>query len=313
MIRTRFAPSPTGDLHLGGVWVALASWVLARSEGALVLRVEDLDRPRVVAGSEARIIDDLRWLGIAWDEGPRRGGPFAPYRQSERGAVYQAALAKLTELGLTYPCDCSRADIERVASAPHSGEELVYPGTCREKSPRRSFRRSPALRLSTAGAGMVAFDDAIMGHTTQDVAREVGDFVLQRGDGIIAYQLAVAVDDARMAITDVLRGADLIPSTPRQLYVMRLLGLPEPRYWHLPLVVAADGERLAKRTRGVRVSDLRTRGVAAEEIVGRVAHALGLTEREGPCRVEDLRPPAEANAWRRDPWRAPSEWAGDSA
>jgi glutamyl-tRNA synthetase len=296
MIRTRFAPSPTGELHLGGAWVALASWAMAREAGGtLVLRVEDLDRPRVVRGSEAGIATDLRWLGISWDEGPDVGGPAAPYRQSERDAWYEAALEALGAQGLTYPCDCSRAEIARAASAPHPGEEVCYPGTCRDRDPHRAFQRPPAIRLRVERVGAVGFVDGVMGAVEQDLEQEVGDFVLRRGDGIFSYQLAVAVDDAAMGISDVVRGADLLGSTPRQVHLLRLLGATPPRYWHLPLVLASDGQRLAKRTPGARVCDLRARGFPAAAIRDRLGAALHLPD--GPAR----RFPTE-------PWPIPPEW-----
>ncbi len=291
-VRTRFAPSPTGDLHLGGVWTALASRALARrSGGAFVLRLEDLDPPRVVAGAATRIFDDLRWLGIAFDEGPETGGAFGPYVQSERASIYAAALAKLSALGVTYPCDCSRAEIARVASAPHEGEEVRYPGLCRDLDPSRPMKRPPAIRLRIDDA-TVSFDDGVMGPQSQRLARHVGDFVLRRADGVFAYQLAVTVDDLAMKITDVVRGADLLASTPRQIHLARLLGEDPPRYWHVPLVVGSDGERLAKRTAGAVVRDLRSRGVAAGEIVDELTRALGI----------------DSPRWRTDAWPLPARW-----
>jgi glutamyl-tRNA synthetase len=315
MIRTRFAPSPTGDLHLGGAWTALASWGVARrSGGALVLRIEDLDPPRVVRGSAARIVDDLRWLGMDWDEGPDVGGPFVPYTQSERGALYEAAIADLTSRGLVYACDCSRAEIARVASAPHPGEEAVYPGTCRDASPTRALKRDPALRLRLPEGVRERIEDGALGLIEQDVARECGDFVLRRADGVFAYQLAVVVDDLAMGITDVIRGADLAGSTPRQALLTRLLGGTPPRYTHLPLVVASDGARLAKRTGGASVRALRDSGVDPRAIVGRLAYGLGMTADDGP------RSPTEAlvqwdaseaggGRWPLDAWRVPTDWA----
>ncbi len=292
LVRARFAPSPTGDLHLGGVWTALASRAIARrAGGALVLRLEDLDPPRVVAGSAARIFDDLRWLGIAFDEGPETGGAFSPYVQSERGSMYEGALAKLSALGATYPCDCSRAEIARVASAPHDGEVIVYPGLCRDLDPSREMKRQPAVRLRV-GDATISFDDGVMGAQSQRLDRDVGDFVLRRGDGVFAYQLAVTVDDLAMNITDVVRGEDLLASTPRQIHLARLLGGGAPRYWHVPLVVGSDGQRLAKRTAGAIVRDLRDRGVVPEEIVDELTRALGAADA----------------AWRTDPWPIPTRW-----
>jgi glutamyl-tRNA synthetase len=313
VIRTRFAPSPTGDLHLGGAWTALASWVVARaaSEGAFVVRVEDLDPPRVVAGSEARILDDLRWLGLSWDEGPEVGGPHAPYVQSARAARYEAAIEELARHGLVYPCDCSRTEIARVASAPHPGEETVYPGTCRDRDPGRVFKRDPALRLRIPdGTGVVRALDGALGAIAQDLARECGDFVLRRADGVFAYQLAVVVDDLAMEITDVIRGADLASSTPRQALLAQRLGGAPPRYTHLPLVVASDGSRLAKRTGGASVRALRQAGIDPRAIVGKLAYGLGLAVDEAPRSPSDVLAGLPGRwSWPRAPWRVPAEWA----
>lgn len=304
MIRTRFAPSPTGDLHLGGAWTALASWVLARARGGRVLlRVEDLDPPRVVAGAAARIAEDLAWLGLDWDEGP--------VFQSGRAAAYDAAIATLSARGLVYPCDCSRQEIARVASAPHAGEESIYPGICRDLDPARPFKRSPALRVRVPDRE-VSFDDSWTGTFRQHLARDVGDFVLRRGDGVTAYQLAVAVDDAQMGVTDVVRGVDLLGSTPRQIWLLEVLGLPSPRYAHVPLVVAADGARLAKRTRGASVRELRAAGFSAEEIVGELAFGLGLAPDASPRTAREVAEIAAHGATRpvsRDPWPLPARFA----
>jgi len=248
--RTRFAPSPTGDLHLGGALCALASELIARrGKGGYVVRMEDLDPPRVVAGSAERILEDLAWLGLGGDEGPRAGGPVGPYVQSARFSLYASAVAALEAAGLTYPCDCSRSEIARVASAPHEGEDVIYPGSCREKDPAREMRRPPAIRFRGTGA--------------------VDDFVLRRGDGVFSYQLAVSVDDLAMAIGCVVRGVDLAPSTPRQLALMEALGATAeelPTYVHLPLVRDEAGERIAKRAPGASVRALREAGISAEEI-----------------------------------------------
>jgi glutamyl-tRNA synthetase len=298
MIRTRFAPSPTGDLHLGGAWTALASWVMAkRAGGRAVLRMEDLDPPRVIAGSAVRICEDLAWLGLDWDE---RAPP-----QSTRGAVYEEALAALDARGLTYPCDCSRTEIARVASAPHAGEEAVYPGTCRDKSPSRRMKRPPAIRLRVPDEP-VSFEDGVEGVFTQSLARDVGDFVLRRGDGVFAYQLAVIVDDLDQSISDVTRASDLLASTPRQILLARLLGRTAPRYWHVPLVVASDGSRLAKRTPGASVRELREAGVAPERVTGELAHGLGLAsspEPASPLEIARRLGHGAGIAWRRQPWR----------
>jgi len=314
LIRTRFAPSPTGDLHFGGAWTALASWALACHErGHVTLRLEDIDAPRIVAGSAARIETDLAWLGLDWDEGPNMDGLHAPYIQSMRATKYEAALEALNARGLIYPCDCSRAEIAREASAPHAGEEVMYPGTCRNLPKNRAFKRPPALRLRVPEGSTVSFVDRIHGRVEQHVDVSVGDFVLRRGDGIYAYQLVVAVDDAAMEITDVVRGADLLGSTARQILLMRMLGTPPeaiPRYTHVPLVVGPTGERLAKRhDHPNTVRELRARGVTPEEIVGTLAFGLGLVEnlrsRSATEVARALRPPS---SWRRNPWRIPHEW-----
>jgi glutamyl-tRNA synthetase len=294
-VRVRFAPSPTGDLHVGGAWTALASWDVARrAGGAVVVRVEDLDSPRVVKGAEGRILEDLRWLGLEWDEGPGVGGPCAPYTQSARAPLYEGALACLAARGLTYACDCSRAEIARVASAPHAGEEVRYPGTCRDADPARRMKRAPAIRLRVP-PGEIAFEDGVMGRFSHDVAREIGDFVLRRGDGVYAYQLAVIVDDLAMGITDVVRGADLLGSTPRQMLLAGLLGADEvPRYRHVPLVLATDGSRLAKRTPNGTVRELRGAGLAPDEVRETLLEGLGL---RGP-----------QPRWAREPWMIPAAW-----
>ncbi|HZR84402.1 MAG TPA: tRNA glutamyl-Q(34) synthetase GluQRS [Candidatus Binatia bacterium] len=278
--RGRFAPSPTGDLHLGSAATALVTWLAARAAGGeLVLRIEDIDAPRVVSGVADRQLDDLRWLGLDWDEGPDAGGAFGPYRQSERGERYAAALARLEAAGLTYLCDCSRAEIARVASAPHAGDEgKRYPGTCRALGHRaRDFRRPPAVRLAVA-PGEIVIRDRWQGELRQDVAETVGDFVLRRGDGVWAYQLAVLVDDLAMGITEVVRGADLLSSAPRQALLARLLGGEPPAFAHAPLVLAADGTRLAKRAPGSVLRDHREAGRSPEEVVMDLARLLGLVD-----------------------------------
>lgn len=304
-LRTRFAPSPTGDLHLGGAWTALASWALARSTaGSTVLRVEDIDTPRVVRGSRERIIEDLERLGFDWDEGP--------ILQSERTSIYEEALEALGQRGLTYPCDCSRAEIARAASAPHAGEEAIYPGTCRDADPGREMKRAPAIRLSVPrdSSARVSFVDGLCGAVEQDVSLAVSDFVLRRGDGVFAYQLVVAVDDAEMGITDVVRADDLLGSTARQILLMRLLGIPEarlPRYTHIPLVLASDGERLAKRAKGTTIRELFERGVSAQRILGALAFGLGLTMDDAPRTPREIAAElAPISAWRRTWWRAPN-------
>ena len=245
------------------------------------MRVEDLDGPRVRPGLEARILEELRWLGLDWDEGPDVGGPSAPYRQSERLPDYAAALARLREAGLVYPCFCSRAEVAAAAQAPHgpSDEGPRYPGTCAglstEEARRRSAVRKPSWRFRAAG-GPVRFEDGVHGPRIVDVAAEVGDFVVARADGVPSYQLAVVVDDAAMGVTDVVRGDDLLPSTGRQLQLYAALGLAPPRFAHVPLVVGEDGERLAKRHGALSLGELRARGADPRAVVGMLAELSGL-------------------------------------
>ena len=281
--RGRYAPSPTGRLHLGNARTALLAWLDARSRGgAFLLRIEDLDSARVPAGAEAALLDDLAWLGLDWDEGPDRGGPFAPYRQSERTADYDAAIDLLLAAGRAFPCACSRADVARAAQAPHEADEdgPRYPGTCRGLPPDEVRARATAQGRATAirfagGGARVDFVDQVHGHVAGDPAG-VDDFVLRRADGTAAYQLAVVVDDAAMGVTRVVRGDDLLRSTPRQLALYDALALPAPTFAHVPLVLTPSGERLAKRTRPEAVADLRARGIAAATIVGALAASAGL-------------------------------------
>jgi glutamyl-tRNA synthetase len=280
--RGRFAPSPTGPLHLGNARTALLSWLAAQAaDGDWLMRVEDLDTPRVRTGMEGRILDELRWLGLDWDEGPDLGGPVGPYRQSQLGGRYTEALKTLRAARLAYPCFCSRAEIAAAATAPHGpvDEGPRYPGSCRGLAPaeltRRGGERRPAWRLAVE-PGAVTFEDGVHGPCAFDVADTTGDFVVMRADGIAAYQLAVAVDDAAMGVTDVVRGDDLLPSTARQLLVYRALGLPAPRFAHVPLVVGEDGERLAKRHGALSLGELRDRGADPRAVVGLLASLSGL-------------------------------------
>ena len=324
-MRARFAPSPTGDLHLGGAYIAIAAHSRAKSAdaaGRFIVRVEDLDPPRVIRGAEGRILDDLNWLGLRADEGVREGGAFGPYRQSERAAVYDAAIAALTSLGVVYPCTCTRAEIARAASAPHEGEEGPrYPGTCRDPANRRPGRPAALrVRIPEDERARVSFVDLFAGAQIQNVAEIVGDFVLRRAGGICSYQLAVVVDDRAMAIDEVLRGEDLLASTPRQILLGELLRAAgqhvdrgSPRYGHLPLVRGPDRERLAKRHqsrwRGSTIAELRADGVAATEIVGEVRSALdgalGEERLDAIPRIPDERRPSARSIV---PWSPPSRW-----
>lgn len=282
-VRGRYAPSPTGELHLGNLRTALLAWLFARaSGGACVLRIEDLDHPRVRPGAATRMLDDLRWLGLTWDEGPESGGPLGPYVQSMRVTLYHHALSRLRAAGLLYSCYCTRAELSRIASAPQGSEEGPrYLGTCRTLTERQRTRfeahgRRPALRFRVPDAP-ITFTDTLAGTVTEHTAATVGDFVVRRSDGIIAYQLAVVVDDALMGITQIVRGADLLPSTARQLALYDALGFPRPQaYVHVPLAVDAAGTRLAKRDASAGVAGLRERSISPSRVLGALAASCGL-------------------------------------
>ncbi|HVM95877.1 MAG TPA: tRNA glutamyl-Q(34) synthetase GluQRS [Candidatus Acidoferrales bacterium] len=274
--RGRFAPSPTGDLHMGSAATALLAWLRARSNnGEFVLRVEDIDAPRTVAGCEAGQLADLHWLGIDWDEGPDCGGPYAPYRQSERSALYDSAIARLAAQGLVYLCDCSRKEIASVSSAPHIGEEGPrYPGTCRRHGMQpRAWRRPPAVRVAVPDREVVVVD-ALQGELRQNVNAVVGDFVLKRGDGAYSYQLAVVVDDLAMNITEVVRGFDLLASSPRQKLLAEMLGGCAPAFAHVPMVVGSNGERLQKRDAAQRFHGRRETAKNSAPVLATIAQML---------------------------------------
>jgi glutamyl-tRNA synthetase len=277
-------------MHLGNARTALLAWLDARrAAGSMVLRLEDLDRGRVVAGAEARLLVDLHWLGLDWDEGPDRGGPFAPYRQSERTALYERAIERLLGQGQAFFCACSRADVARAASAPHAADDEGprYPGTCAGLPPTEVLARAeaqgrrPAVRFRGDGARF-PFVDRLIGPVDSG---PVDDFVLRRADGTAAYQLAVVIDDAAMGISDVVRGDDLLLSTPRQLALYAALGAPPPRFAHVPLVLAPGGERLAKRSRPRSLADLRAAGVSSAEVLAALASSAGLSPAARPVEL----------------------------
>jgi glutamyl-tRNA synthetase len=280
MPRTRLAPSPTGALHLGNARTFLVNWALARQQGwRIVLRIEDLDGPRVKPEAAAEAIDILQWLGLDWDEGP--------HYQRRDLAPYRAALDRLAQQGHVYPCRCTRREIEQASlSAPHADDhELRYPGTCRGNQFMQSEdpQDQIALRLRVP-AGATAFTDNFIGLHQHDVDAATGDFLVATKEGLPSYQLAVVVDDARQGVDRIVRGADLLASTHRQLLLQQRLGLaPPPEYWHLPLVVGADGRRLAKRHGDSRVSHYRRQGVTPDRALGLLAEWCGL----GPRRQLD--------------------------
>lgn len=270
--RGRLAPTPSGYLHLGHArtfWVAQGR---ARAQGGvLVLRVEDLDRARCRPEYASAMLEDLRWFGLAWQEGPDCGGPYGPYVQSDRLPLYRTALERLRAAGLVYPCTCSRKDIATAARAPHAAEddEPLYPGTCRPKAGGPKVEvRSPRFswRFRVPDGEIVSFVDGRYGPQQFTAGRDFGDFVVWRHDGVPAYQLACVVDDAAMRITEVVRGADLLKSTARQLLLYRALGWPPPRFYHCALVTDASGVRLAKRHDALSLRALRAGGARPEEL-----------------------------------------------
>ena len=295
--RGRFAPSPSGRMHLGNAWTALLAWLdIRKLGGTMVLRMEDLDPDRSRAQYAEGLLEDLHWLGLDWDEGPDQPGPFAPYKQSERSDLYLAALDLLAKQGLVYPCFCSRAQLRSaasVASAPHAGEfEPLYSGRCaqlssQEQSEIMAAKRQAAYRLRV-GPAEITFVDLLFGPQVQALQQSCGDFVIRRSDGVYAYQLAVVVDDAAMGITRVLRGADLLASTPRQIYLWQLLGFQPPSFIHVPLLLAADGSRLSKRQGSLTIAALRQAGVRPEQVIGHLAAWAGLVEQPEPLRPAEL-------------------------
>lgn len=292
MPRGRYAPSPTGELHLGNASSALLAWLSVRSRGgSFVMRMEDIDHSRVRPGLAEQILSDLEWLGIDWDEGSDRGGPHEPYVQSLRSERYDLAFRRLLETGRLYPCFCSRKEVAAAASAPQlPGDEVRYPGRCRGLDPAEAERRIAAgerhaFRFAVNDGAAAHFDDLFQGRITQEPP---GDFVIRRSDGVSAYQLVVVVDDAEMEIDEVVRGNDLLASTGRQLLLYEALGHSPPRFGHVPLLVDTDGVRLSKRQQGITLRELRGAGFTAETIVGRLASMLGLQDGSDPVPARAL-------------------------
>ena len=290
LVRGRFAPSPSGRMHLGNLFAALLAWLDIRSLGGeMLLRMEDLDPDRCRPDYLDLLADDLTWLGLDWDLGWRPGE--SEYCQSRRTDRYAAAFRKLADRGLVYPCYCSRKEL-LAASAPHASDGArVYDGRCRELTrPQRAELeargRRPAWRVRVPEES-VSFSDGNFGLQTQRLDTDCGDFILRRSDGVYAYQLAVAVDDGEMGITRVVRGWDLLSSTPRQIWLLKELGYEPPDYCHLPLLCAPDGRRLSKRDRDLDAGVLREK-YTPEEVVGRLAYIAGLIDRPEPMRPCDL-------------------------
>ena len=345
--RGRYAPSPTGYLHVGCARTALAAWLsIRRQGGTFVWRVEDLDPPRTVEGTAEAAMEDLAWLGLDWDEGPEAGGsgaggtdaggldaegrdadgseaadpygtngPYGPYKQSQRSTLYESALQHLYDGGRIFPCSYSRKDVRELASAPHgSGGQPPYPASLRPAALEAgwfdAFGRGegPDAALRFRIADhAVTFEDRMQGEVTERVSETVGDFVLKRRDGLYAYQLAVVVDDLLMQVTEVVRGTDLLDSTARQLQLIDALGGRRPAYAHIPLVVRHNGDKLSKRNDDIKLSALRNRGAASEALCGYLGYSLGLLEAPRRCTPHDLIPRFDWAAIPDEPWPLPDD------
>jgi glutamyl-tRNA synthetase len=282
----RLAPSPTGAQHIGNARTYLIVWLSARSrDGRVLLRIEDIDSPRIKPGAARAACADLRWLGLDWDD--------EPVVQSERFSFYESALNRLQERELVYPCTCSRTDVAQAASAPHQEHEgPVYPGICSPRTVSDAARLSgqPYAWRFRIRNGRQEFVDGLRGPTRLDLHQVGGDFVVWKSAGTPAYQLAVVVDDAAFGITEVVRGDDLVPSTPRQLLLYQALNLKPPQFIHVPLVVGIDGRRLAKRHGDTRLATLRAAGVKPESLLGLLAWSCGWLPRIEPISARDLLP-----------------------
>lgn len=286
----RFAPSPSGRMHLGNAFSCLLAWLSARSVGGrIILRQEDLDPARCKREYADQLEDDLRWLGLDWDEGGSQGGD--SYYQSNRRDIYAYYLEQLRGKGLVYPCFCSRGELH-AANAPHASDgTLLYSGTCRDltqaQRQAKTLLRRPSLRARVSGS-LTAYQDGLQGIYSVDLEQDCGDFILRRSDGVHAYQLAVVVDDALMGVNQVVRGKDLLSSTPWQLWLQEQLGFDHPQYYHVPLLIASDGRRLSKRDGDLDLGALRASGVSPEVVVGRLAYWAELLDREEAISPQEL-------------------------
>lgn len=289
-IRTRFAPSPTGFLHLGNIWVAFANWLWTRQRGGqIVLRIEDIDRQRSKKEFISAAAEDLEWLGLDYDEGPGLSHAYGSAIQSERGDFYNDILHALQKAGRLYPCYCTRARLRGIASAPHPGETAPpYDGRCRNltEAERARQTKTPSRRFRMEEE-TVSFTDLLGGRKERTLRAGADDFVLLRADGMLAYQLAAPADDGAMGITHVFRGNDLLESTFGQIVILKTLGFPVPTYAHLPLLVDKDGIRLSKRQKGITIRDLRAAGKTPADIIGRLLHYAGANEKNIPVTAEE--------------------------
>lgn len=290
----RFAPTPSGFLHLGNVFCSLLAWLYAKSSGGrIILRVEDLDPQRCSRQKADQLARDLEWLGLEWDEGAYVSENSESYFQSKRSDIYAEYFVQLQEQEFVYPCFCSRSELH-AAEAPHlSDGRIIYAGTCRhltaEQREAKAQRRAPAYRLRVEDKP-ISFLDGHYGQQSYNLAEGSGDFIVRRSDGVFAYQLAVTIDDALMGITQVVRGCDLLSSTPMQLYIYRLLGFTPPAFCHIPLLVDASGRRLSKRDGDLEIAALRKLYGSPEPIIGLLAFFAGQIARPEPMRAKDLLP-----------------------
>lgn len=277
----RFAPSPTGHLHLGNLWIAMLSWLQVKQQRAtFVLRMEDIDTQRAKRQYGEDLLDDLEWFGLTWDEGPRVGGPQESYWQSERYPLYEAQIIKWQAEGLVYPCYCNRSRLQSIASAPHGHEGIAhYDGHCRHLSEAERLEyevhKNPSWRMKVEPR-QYEFNDFWQGPQTAELIPAQDDFIVRRADGMFAYNLAVVMDDIAMGITDIVRGYDLLPAVGGQLWLYECLGAKPPCYAHAPLVVDHEGYRLSKRQQSITLRELRMSGYSASMILGKLALAAGL-------------------------------------
>lgn len=302
----RLAPSPTGGLHPGHARTFLIAWLAAKSrKGRVLLRLDDIDAERLKPGAIESAADDLRWLGLEWDG--------EPIFQSNRSTEYDRALTRLRELEFVYPCTCTRSDIARASSAPHRGDQgPSYPGTCAGRSADEiPAGRAYAWRFRVP-AGSISWNDLIKGPLTMDLGDLGGDFIVGRSTGEPAYQLATVVDDQATGVTQVVRGDDLIASTPRQILIQRALRFSTPEYGHAPLVVDEAGRRLAKRDGAIKLSALREKGMDPRVLIGLLAQSCGWSDRIEPTRPEDWLERFSFETIPRTPWRLERAWTSAS-
>lgn len=303
MIRGRFAPSPTGYMHIGNVWSALGSWLFAKQKGGQwILRVEDIDHQRSKAVYEEAIREDLTWLGFHWD---------AYYIQSKREERYERALRILDKKGLLYPCYCSRARLHQISSAPHEGEPcFLYDRHC-YGSKEKQVGRTPSLRVHVPDE-VISFTDRIWGYTEQNLEYTCGDYVVKRSDGLYSYQLAVVVDDGENGVTQVVRGADLLSSVGQQIWLGQKLGFETPEFVHLPLWQDKNGHRLSKRQQGITIRALREKGYTSAEILGMIAVMGRLIPSYRPIALEELTAVAELDHMGTDPILWDERWVDET-